>query len=181
VLKVLDGDGPGPYGSGSFFSIMKKSNQSYGSWCKSGPSGPPSSHPPLPPVNYKKLQKSEKADKWDWAARWPPALATPPPSLSPLSALTPSLGPGSSHVSPEFVASRTLTPGLPLVPLAPLNPLPSPVTLSQVKDVVTTSDMVQDLHSCHLPPPLLSSFNLPPSLEMAVDEAKDPLLAWSHA
>ena len=99
----------------------------------------------------------------------------------PLSALTPSAGPGSSGMSPEFVESRTPTPGLPPVPLAPLNPLPSPVTLLQVEDVVATSNMVQELHSCHHPPPLLSSFNLPPSLEMAVDEAKDSLLAWSHA
>jgi hypothetical protein len=28
VLEVLDGDGPGPYGLGSFFSIMKKSDRS---------------------------------------------------------------------------------------------------------------------------------------------------------
>ena len=64
VLEVLDGDGPGPYGSGSFFSIVKKSNQSCSFWQKSGPPGhPSSSRPPLPPVDYKKFQESDKADE----------------------------------------------------------------------------------------------------------------------
>ena len=65
-------------------------------------------------------------------------------------------------------------PGLPPVSLAPLNPLPSPVTLLQVEDVVATSDMVRELHSRHHPPPSLSSS------EMAVD-GEDSSLNWSHA
>jgi hypothetical protein len=141
VLKVLDGDGPGPYGLGSFFSLVKKSEKSHGSRCKSGPPVPSTSiHPPLPPLSKKEIEASKGQDR-DQAARRPLASATPPPSLSPLSALTPSVGLGSSGVSPNFMESWTPTPGLPLVPLAPLNPLPSPVTLSQVEDVVTTSDM----------------------------------------
>jgi hypothetical protein len=55
------------------------------------------------------------------------------------------------------------------VPMAPLNPLPSLVTLSQVEDVVATSDMVQDLQSHHHPPPSISSFDSPSSSEMAID------------
>jgi hypothetical protein len=47
VLVVLDGNGPGPYGSGSFFSIVKKSNWPCSSQHKSGSHGPSSfSHPP---------------------------------------------------------------------------------------------------------------------------------------
>jgi hypothetical protein len=97
----------------------------------------------------------------------------------PLSALTPSAGPGSSGVSPKFMESRTPTPGLPPVPLAPLNPLPSPVTLSQVEDIVATSDMVRELHSRHHPPSLSSS-DLPSSSEMAVD-VEDPSIIRSRA
>jgi hypothetical protein len=109
---------------------------------------------------------------------WPP----PPPHLSPLSTLTPSAGKGPSEVSPKFVGSRTPTLGLPPVPLAPLNPLPSLVTLLQVEDAITTSDMVRELHSHYLPPPSLSSSSSslsPPSLEMAVDDDEDPLLPKS--
>jgi hypothetical protein len=91
-------------------------------------------------------------------------------------------GPFLGHVltSPEFVESQTPTPGLPPVSLAPLNPLPSPVTLSQVEDVVATSDMVRELHSCHQPPPSLSSSDSPSSSEMAVD-VEDPSLNRSRA
>jgi hypothetical protein len=47
VPEVLDGDGPSPYGSGSFFSIVKKSKKSRGSRHKSSPSGPSTySYPP---------------------------------------------------------------------------------------------------------------------------------------
>jgi hypothetical protein len=181
VLEVLDGDGPGPYGLGSFFSIVKKLEKSHGSRCESGPSGPSTySHPPLPPVSKKEMEAG-KADEWDQATRQPLASATPPPLLSPLSALTPSTGPGSSGMSPKFVESRTLMPGLPPVPLAPLNPLLSPVTLLQVKDTVTTSDMVWELHSCHHPPPSLSSSDLPSSLGMAVNEDEDSSVNKSHA
>jgi hypothetical protein len=67
VLEVLDGNGPGPYGSGSFFSIAKKSDKSRGSRHKSGPSGvSTSSRPPLPPVSKKEM-KHVLADKWDQA------------------------------------------------------------------------------------------------------------------
>jgi hypothetical protein len=163
VLEVLDGDGPGPYGSGSFFSIAKKSEKSRGSRRKSGPPVPSGfAHPPLPPLSKKEIKAGKALDQ-DQAARRPAALATPPPLLSPLPPLTPSAGPGSSGVSPEFVESRTPTPGLPPVPLAPLNPLPSPVTLSQVED------MVRDLQSRHPPPPSFSSSDLPSSLEMAIN------------
>jgi hypothetical protein len=94
--------------------------------------------------------------------------------------LTASADGQSSGVSPEFVASRTLMPGLPPVPLAPLNPLPSPVTLSQVEDMVATSDLVRDLQSRHPPPPSSSSFDSPPSSEMAIDvEASSDI--WSRA
>ena len=180
VLEVLDGNGPGPYGSGSFFSIAKKSDKSRGSRHKSGPSGvSTSSRPPLPPVSKKEIEAG-KAQEQDWAARQPPASATPPPLLSPLSALTPSMGPGSSHLSPEFVESRTLMPGFPLVPLAPLNPLPSLVTLSQVEDIVATSDMVWELHSHHHPPPSLSSSDSTSSSKMAIN-AKNPLVNRSCA
>jgi hypothetical protein len=47
-------------------------------------------------------------------------------------------------------------------PLAPLNPLPSPVTLSQVEDVVATSDLVQELHSRYQPSSPLSAPSSPP-------------------
>jgi hypothetical protein len=77
VLEVLDGDGPGPFGSGSFFSITKKSDRSCGSQHKSGPPGPSSSsHSPLPSVSKKEM-KAAKADERDRATRQPPALATP--------------------------------------------------------------------------------------------------------
>jgi hypothetical protein len=180
VLEVLNGDGPGPYGSGSFFSIAKKSKKTCGSRCKSDPPAPSTYiHPPLPPLSKKEIEAGKVLDR-DQAARWPLALATPPPSLSPLSALTPSAGPGSSYVSPEFVESWTPMPGLPLVPMAPLNPLPSPVTLPQVKDVVTMSDMVWELQSCYHPPTMLSSSDSPSSLEMAIN-VKDSSVIRSRA
>jgi hypothetical protein len=119
--------------------------------------------------------------QWNLEALWPPALATPPLSHSPLSTLPPSQGAGSSHISPEFVESWTLTPGLPPVLLAPLNPLPSPVTLSQVEDVLTTSNLIREIHSCHLPPALLSTPSSPPSFEMAIDDDADPSPTQSHA
>ena len=147
VLEVLDGDGPGPYGSGSFFSIAKKSEKSRGSRRKSGPPGP-SGIPHLPPLSKKEIDAGKALD-WDYAAKRRMVSTTPPPHLSPLPPLTASADGQSSGVSPEFVASRTLMPGLPPVPLAPLNPLPSPVTLSQVEDMVATSDLVRDLQSCH--------------------------------
>jgi hypothetical protein len=65
--------------------------------------------------------------------------------------------------------------------LAPLNPLPSPVTLLQVEDVIATSDMVWELHSHHLPPPTLSFYGSPSSSEMAVDEVEESSLIKSCA
>jgi hypothetical protein len=102
---------------------------------------PSSSQPPLP-LPDPKIMKVAKVHRQNLKALWPLALATPSPSLSPLSALPPSLGVGSSHISPEFIESWTPMPGLPPVLLAPLNPLPSLVTLLQVKDVLATSEMV---------------------------------------
>jgi hypothetical protein len=101
--------------------------------------------------------------------------STPPPlaPLSPLLALTLSLGLGSLYMSPEFVQSQTPMLGLPLVPLAPSNPLLSPITLSQVEDVITVSNMVQELHSCHCPLPSLFSSPTPLTLSMVVDADDD--------
>jgi hypothetical protein len=65
------------------------------------------------------------------------------------------------------------------MPLAPLNPLPSPVTLSQVEDVLATSKMVQDLTSHHLHPSLHSSSDSPSSSLMAVDIEDAPVDTWS--
>ena len=64
VLEVLDGDGPGPYGLGSFFSIMKKSKKSRGSRCKSGTPVPLTFvHPPLPPLSKKEIEASKALDR----------------------------------------------------------------------------------------------------------------------
>jgi hypothetical protein len=78
VLEVLDGDGPGPYGSGSFFSIAKKSEKSRGSRCKSGPPVPSGfARPPLPPQSKKEIEAGKALDQ-DQAARRPPVSTTPP-------------------------------------------------------------------------------------------------------
>jgi hypothetical protein len=91
-----------------------------------------------------------------------PAPPSPPVSApSPLSPLPLSRA-ESSHISPEFVVSRTPMPRPPPAPLAPLNPIPSPVTLSQVEDVIATSDMVRELHSRYQPPAPLSAPSSPP-------------------
>jgi hypothetical protein len=180
ILKVLDDDGPGLYGFGSFFSIGKKTTQSHGPQQKPIPPGlPSSSQPPLPPPDPK-IWKAATVYKWNLAALRPPALASPPPSLSPLLALPPFLGTGSSHISPEFMESWTSMPGLPPVLLAPLNSLPSPVTLSQVEDVLATSEMVQDLASHHHSSPQLTSSNSPSSSSMVVDIEEVPLDSRSH-
>jgi hypothetical protein len=64
VLKVLDGDGPGPYGSGSFFSITKKSEKTRGSRCKSGPPVPSGfACPPLPPLSKKEIEAGKARDR----------------------------------------------------------------------------------------------------------------------
>jgi hypothetical protein len=175
ILEVLGNDGPG-----SFFSIRKKAAQSCRSQHKPIPPGlPSSSQPPLPPSDPK-IWKAAMVLKWNLAALQPPASAFPPPLLSPLSALPPFLGAGSSHVSPKFVESWTLTPGLPPEPLAPLNPLPSPVTLSQVEVVLATSEMVWDLVSCHHSSPLLTSFNSPLSLTPSFIHASGSSVLIGH-
>jgi hypothetical protein len=66
-------------------------------------------------------------------------------------------------------------PGLPPILLAPLNPLPSPVTLLQVKDVLAISKMVQNLVFHHQLSPLLTSSDSPSSSAMAVDIEDIPL------
>jgi hypothetical protein len=183
ILEVLNDDGPGPYGSGSFFSIEKKASRSHGPWCK--PMPPPGlrppSRPPLPPLNCK-IPKASKVKDRTLDALPPPAWASSPLSLlSPLPTQPLPQGAGSSYVSPEFMDSQTPMPGPPPVPLAPLNPLPSPVTLSQVEDVLATSDMVWEINSRHLPPAPLSAPSSPPSFEMAVDVDADPSPTQSRA
>ena len=174
LLEVLDDDGPGPYGSGSFFALEKKAGRSRGSRRKPSPPGPPPpSQPPLsasaPVASVPVTKKKKRAPVPEQSRAAPPprtTVASAPPSPpvsapSPLSPLPLSRA-ESSHVSPEFVVSRTPTPRPPPVPLAPLNPLPSPVTLSQVEDVVATSDMVRELHSRYQPSTPLSAPSSPP-------------------
>jgi hypothetical protein len=182
LLEVLDNNGPGPYRSGSFFSLEKKSGRSHGPRRKPGPSGPPPpSQPPLPPLDHKIWQPVPVQKKTPVAPPppapvvdlLPPAWASSPFSApSPLSPLPLFQGAGPSHVSPEFVVSRTPTPRPSPVPLVPLNPLPSPVTLSQVEDVIATSNMVWELNFRHLPSSPLSAPSSPPmfgDMEWAAD------------
>jgi hypothetical protein len=159
ILEVLDEDGPGPYGSGSFFSWQKKSGRSRGPQRKPSPPGPPPPSVPPLPASVSKTKKPASVLKKAPVAPQPPSppFSTP----SPLTPLPPSRV-ESSHVSPEFVVSRTPTPWPPPAPLAPLNPLPSPVMLSQVEDLVATSDMVRELHSRHQAPSPLSTPSSPP-------------------
>jgi hypothetical protein len=174
LLEVLDDDGPGPYGSGSFFALEKKAGRARGPRRKpTSPAPPPPSQPPLsasvPVTSVPVTKKKKRAPvlKPFPGAPLPltpvaPAPPSPPVSApSPLSPLPPSRA-ESSHVSPEFVVSRTPTPRPPPAPLAPLNPIPSPVTLSQVEDVVATSDMVRELHSRYHPSTPLSAPSSPP-------------------
>jgi hypothetical protein len=169
ILEVLDEDGPGPYASGSFFSLQKKSGRSRGPRRKPSPPGPPPPSVPPLPTSVPKTKKLASVLKKALVAPQPPS---PPFSTPfPLTPLPPSRV-ESSHVSPEFVVSRTPTPWPPLAPLAPLNPLPSPVMLSQVEDLITTSDMVRELHSHHQAPSPLSTPSSPPlfgDMEWEVD------------
>src|SRR6267142_6408970 len=66
----------------------------------------------------------------------------------------------------------TLTPSPVVRALVPLEPLVSPVTLSQVEDILATSGMVQALHA-RFPPPASSSASSS-SMEMNVDESPFP-------
>jgi hypothetical protein len=46
--------------------------------------------------------------------------------------------------------------------------------LSQVEDVLATSNIVQEIHSHHLPPAPLSALSSPPSSAMVIDDDTDP-------
>jgi hypothetical protein len=187
LLEVLDEDGPGPFGSGSFFSLERKAGRSHGPRRKPGPTGPPpASQPPLPAsvpmtsVPKTKKKKHPLVPAQTPVAPLPPAPVAPQPPSPPVSAPSP-LSPlplsvaESSHVSPEFVVPRTPTPRPPPAPLAPLNPIPSPVTLSQVEDVVATSDMVRELHSRYQPSTPLSAPSSPPMFgDMEWEADPDP-------
>src|SRR6267142_2298494 len=74
----------------------------------------------------------------------------------------------SASPSPLF----TLTPSPVVRALVPLEPLVSPVTLSQVEDILATSGMVQALHT-RFPPPASSSTS-PPLVVMNMDESPSP-------
>jgi hypothetical protein len=182
LLEVLDDDGPGPYGSGSFFALEKKAGRACGPRRKPTPSSPPPpSQPPLStsvPITLVPKTKKTKITSKKPLPPWPELAPVAPVPPSPLVSAPLCLSPlplswaESSHVSPERVVSRTPTPWPPLVPLALLNPLPSPVTLSQVEDVVATSDMVWELHSCYQPLTPLSAPSSPPmfgDMEWEVD------------
>jgi len=73
----------------------------------------------------------------------------------------------------------SLTPSPAMRPLALPRQSISPVTLSQVEDILATSGMVQALHARINPPPPASS-PLSPSLNMEVDLDKNPS-TLSHA
>jgi len=157
ILEVLAGDGPGSDGPGSdgpgsFFTLLKKAKMALRTrgGCKATAplastlrpySGPPLAAPAVPagivsmalPILESPFHSGEL----------PPLMPSPAPSL---------------HMSPEFVLSQTptleATPIMalmpmesPSMPLAPINPIPSPVTLGQVEDILTTSEMVCTLQT----------------------------------
>src|SRR6267142_2061802 len=71
-----------------------------------------------------------------------------------------------------------------LASLAPSAPPPCPpsvslVTLSQVKDILTTSRMVQALHTQINPPPASLSLSSPSAMEIDLD--KSASASYSHA
>jgi len=164
ILEVLAGDGPGSDGPGSdgpgsFFTLLKKAKMALRTrgGCKATAplastlrpySGPPLAAPAVP------------AGIVSMAS---PILESPFHSGK-LPPLMPSLAP-SLHMSLEFILSWTptleATPivalmpvGSPSMPLAPINPIPSPVTLGQVKDILATSEMVCTLQTWTPSPPL---------------------------
>src|SRR6267142_2614208 len=176
VLEVLDGDGPGPSGPGSFFVLPKKRTQSLpkGKAALATPapwappplplSGPPPSMPitaapslEVPPLPLKHGNKHVDKSTRDWdVAPGIVSVVMRTASPSPLSTLTPSPVVGAS-VPPE--------------------PSVSPMTLSQVKDILATSGMVQALQA-QFPSPASSSTSLS-SLRMIVDESPSP--SHTHA
>ena len=171
VLEVLDGDGPGPSGPGSFFTLLKKRTRSLPKGKMASAAPAPLAPPPLPPSG-------------------------PPPSMC--SAAAPSLEVlplplkhGNKHadkstwdrdVALSIIAVvmrsafpsplSTLTPSPVVRSLVPPEPSVSPVTLSQVEDILATSGMVQALHAW-FPPPASSSVS-PPHMVMNVDELPSP-------
>src|SRR6267142_6654578 len=171
VLEVLDGDGPGPSGPGSFFSLPKKRTQSLLKG-KTVSAAPAPSAPPLPPLSGPPPTACPAAA---------PSLEVPPlplkygnkqvdkstrdrdMALSVVSAVM-------QTASPSLLS--TLTPSPVVGALVPPEPSVSPVTLSQVEDILATSRMVQALHA-RFPPPASSSA-LSSSTEMNVDESPSP-------
>src|SRR6266850_2405837 len=171
VLKVLDGDGPGPSGPGSFFTLPKKRTWSLpkGKVALAAlaplappslplscplPSSPITAAPSLevPPLPLKYGNKQVDKSTWDW-----------------------DVAPGIAAVvmqstSPSLLS--TLMPSLVVGALVPLEPSVSPVMLSQVEDILATSRMVQALHA-QFPPPASSSTSSS-STEMNVDEFPSP-------
>jgi len=162
VLEVLDGVWPGPSGSGSFFTLLKKRTQSSPkrksvstSPAPSAPtpsplSGPPPSSPSATapslevlPLPLKYGNKHADKSTWDW-----------------------DVAPGV-----VLVVMRD-APSSPLSTLVPAEFSASPVMLSQVEDILATSGMVQALHTQTNPPPASSPST--PSLNMEVDSDETP-------
>src|SRR6267142_461737 len=106
----------------------------------------------IPPLPLKYGNKQADKSTWDWDVA---------PSI--ISAVMQSASP--SPLS-------TLTPSPVVRALVPLEPSVSPVTLSQVEDILTTSGMVQALHT-RFPPPASSSTS-PPLVVMNMDESPSP-------
>ena len=169
VLDVLDGDRPGPSEPGLFFALPKKRNRSLPK-PKMVSTTPAPSAPPPPPLSG--------------PPPFTPAVAAPSLKVPPLP-----LKHGNTHVNkstwdhgvnPGVIAAMmwdasssplsTLTPSLVVRPLAPMGHSISPVTLSQVEDILTTRGMVQALHAQINPPPASFSFSSPSAMVMDLDK-----------
>jgi len=72
----------------------------------------------------------------------------------------------------------TLTPSPVIRPLVPVEHSISLVTLSQVKDILATSGMVQALHTWILLPPASFSLSSPSAMAVDLDEASSS--SYSH-